>query len=379
MDLRLLTNIPTPYRTHLFNLISAELDSHDHNFEVYYMARTERGRFWKFSNFNSLYSYKFLPGITIYLRKIAFHINPFILPMVSKRDTSIILLAGSWNSPTVLFVVLYSKVLGLKNVGFWSEGNLDDEYYSKNSVFGIVKKWVYKSMKFFVVSGERAELLVRKYNFHAPSFTLPNVIDDSKFHLAPKNLAFYKSDKRVVLIIAKLNDRKNVFGYLKAIKGIITDRLSIRIAGTGEDHSIIKNWIDNNGLTKSITLLGQIGEAEIINEMSRCHLFCLPSLRDPYPISLIEAIHMSCPLLVSNKVGSLPEILRDNGLSFDPSVASDMAAVTESAVNSTPDMLYGFGIKSWKLANEVFNSRLRVSRFIMELDDVLSSNDDQAI
>ena len=49
-------------------------------------------------------------------------------------------------------------------------------------------------------------------------------------------------------------------------------------------------------------------------------IFLLASLRDPCPLSVVEALWMSKPLLISNHCGNISEALVEskNGFSFDP-------------------------------------------------------------
>jgi glycosyltransferase involved in cell wall biosynthesis len=76
--------------------------------------------------------------------------------------------------------------------------------------------------------------------------------------------------------------------------------------------------------------------------------FCLPSLSDPNPLSVIEALWAGLPLLLSTKVGNHPECLEQgkNGFAFDPLKASSVQRAISNWMALSPDELADFGKRS---------------------------------
>ena len=86
----LIHNIIAPYRIPLFEGL-ANHPSVD--FFVYYCSSTHKERKWDVSE-NDKYNYLILPGITIELSGIIYHINPSIVRMLIKEKYDAVIIGG---------------------------------------------------------------------------------------------------------------------------------------------------------------------------------------------------------------------------------------------------------------------------------------------
>src|SRR3954465_1052707 len=62
-DVVLVTNIPTPYRLHFCRLLSEALARRGWTFRVWFMAHTERGRYWDLQPDTFQFSHRMFRGL----------------------------------------------------------------------------------------------------------------------------------------------------------------------------------------------------------------------------------------------------------------------------------------------------------------------------
>lgn len=363
--IHILTNIPTPYRNHFFNLLSTAGKEKNLDVHVYFMATTEQGRFWNYKEWEMKYSYDFLYNLGIKWKGIKFHFNPTILIKILRNKPDILIVSGSWNFPTSMMVAFLKFLYPSVKLGFWSEGNFTYETYSSKGVVRLLKKMIYNKFDFLVSSGQKSDEMIRYYVENPKIVRLVNIINEYSFS------SFVHQEFKLPLVIfiaSKLNQRKNVYFFLESVLELIrTRRLIVRIAGTGEDFNLIKDWIAQHHLEYGINMLGQISEQHIISELQNCHVFCLPSLREPFPLSIIEAMFMSKPLLLSANIGSLPEVLNQNGITFIPTDKEDILNKTKWMCDRSAEEIREMETHSRLQAINVFSSDRVTKHFVEDL------------
>lgn len=99
----------------------------------------------------------------------------------------------------------------------------------------------------------------------------------------------------------------------------------------------IKELVDNAGLSSSVLFTGPIRGKEKDAFFSFCDGFCLPSVFENCPISIMEAMDYGLAILAS-KVGGIPDLItdRENGLFFNYAAPKDIAEkIIEVSTNHT--------------------------------------------
>ncbi|OUM08117.1 glycosyl transferase family 1 [Pseudomonas syringae] len=122
-----------------------------------------------------------------------------------------------------------------------------------------------------------------------------------------------------------------------------------------------------------IRFLGRLSDAELIEQYQGAIAFVFPSLYEGFGIPPLEAQACGCPVLAAN-AASIPEVLQNSALYFDPLDVSHMAAAMQRVLVDAPlrQSLRQQGLEnvqrfSWEL------SALRLSRHI---DALLAPADD---
>jgi glycosyltransferase involved in cell wall biosynthesis len=120
------------------------------------------------------------------------------------------------------------------------------------------------------------------------------------------------------------NHRK-LFAALKIMKDLHRFDGQLVLSGiVKQAHGEILTEIQRLNLEKEVRVLGFLPEADLPWLFNSARLLVFPSLFEGFGIPLVEAMACGCPIVCSN-VTSIPEVVGEAGVFFDPSIAEDIA------------------------------------------------------
>ncbi|HYD16663.1 MAG TPA: glycosyltransferase family 4 protein [Candidatus Nanoarchaeia archaeon] len=370
------TNIPTPYRLHFFQKLSHELEKQGWNFEVLFMAKSEPGRYWEFTN-DFGFSHRFLPGASPRIGNTVLHFNPSVCAVINECEPEIVMLAGTWFLPTNLMALVTSKFTRRTRVLFWSESHLKSRTHT-GRVINALRRRILGLYDGFVVPGAMASEYIRTYVADAPLFELPNTVDHTVFServrsLRPNRRAILSelgvhSGSRVLLTPARLIEDKGLLPFLDNIARVDASLpWTLLIAGDGPLRESLDSWCAEHR-NVDVRLLGYVHEQEMARLYAAADVFLLPSLRDPNPLSVIEALWAELPLMLSNAVGNHHEALVEekNGWLFDPTNPDSSRECFGRMLCTSDDDLRTLGRRSGHTAHEFETERV-IRRFLQKL------------
>ena len=157
-----------------------------------------------------------------------------------------------------------------------------------------------------------ARYLVEKQGYCKEKvYFLPNGIDKIKFSPSAairENMRKNReiSAQEVVFVsVARLADEKDPLTLLKAFLRVYRKNGSVRLflVGEGKKRPEIESFITENKLNKTVFLQGQ--QDNINDFLNMADVFVLSSKEESLPLSLLEALSVGLPCIVSN-VGDMP-------------------------------------------------------------------------
>lgn len=131
--------------------------------------------------------------------------------------------------------------------------------------------------------------------------------------------------KPYILMVASVSPHKN---YARVIEAIKLVRADVQFVFVGGNYQNIFNTVDLSSLPKNVCWLGGITDSELKTLYENAVGFIFPSLYEGFGIPPLEAMQCGCPVLCS-ATASLPEVVGEAALYFDPLDVNQIAATIE--------------------------------------------------
>lgn len=122
-------------------------------------------------------------------------------------------------------------------------------------------------------------------------------------------------DSPVILFVAKLIPRKRPFDLLRAFECIYKNcNASLVFVGDGPLRSELESEVKNQDIGR-VYFVGFKNQTELEPFYAMADIFVLPSEHDPSPKALNEAMNFGIPVIVTDRVGTGPDLVRhdENG------------------------------------------------------------------
>jgi glycosyltransferase involved in cell wall biosynthesis len=386
MKFAIVTNIPSPFRLHLFNILYLNCKKRNIDLEIHFIGSPKDNRPADWTRLDAMpficKTWRDFPIKT----KIAFiHFNPGLLGYLFFKKPDILMIGGPWSSITTMLIsILPFKMAKLKIA--WLELNRN-KISTYKGLFRQIKKYILKKYPYFAVPGNDGFLAIKEFiNCNNSQIgILPNIIDETMFKpkwtLTEETRSAFKCrftgdcrDSRFLGIIpARLSSEKGLIPFFKAISEIPKDLLAkwiLLIAGSGPELINIEYQIKQQSLEKSIIIHSPYKYDEMPFVYASSDLFILPSLWDHNPLTVIEAMWVGLPILISSNVGNYFEALgtdTKNGWSFNPENNRSMVLAIQSAFSSSREDLGLRGVYSYEKAKKLWDSNKAINNFLNKL------------
>ena len=353
MSLVVLTNIPTPYRTAFFDALAEAAACAGKRFHVLYCAKTEPGRHWPYDSSKMKHAHTVLRGFHPSLTGIHAHLNPGVLAELNLLKPDTLLLAGSWNTPTMLIAGLniYSPA---PRRFFWSEGHADAALH-KSGLIAWLRRRVYRTFDGFAVpNAKSAEWAIAQAGAPRPVVTLPNAIDARFFArpsgnaLADARRAFgLEGEGRVLVQVSALTSRKGVLELAKTFLALPPAErrgAKLLLVGEGEQRAELESLAA--GSAGTIRLLGQLPPEEVRQVLWAADAFVLNTSLDPNPLSAIEASAAGLPVMMSAAAGNIGEIVEAPDAGFVIRNPADPTEALRAVLAASDEQLAAMGVRA---------------------------------
>ncbi|HSK34751.1 MAG TPA: glycosyltransferase family 4 protein [Propionicimonas sp.] len=143
-----------------------------------------------------------------------------------------------------------------------------------------------------------------------------------------------------ILDVGRLVPEKGAPVLLDAVD-LLTQRgvaVELRLVGGGDLDAELGRIIEERGLGDRVTLVGSVGQDEILSQYHWADVFCLPSFAEGLPVVLMEAMATELPVVTST-INGIPELVKDcsNGYLLPPGRA-DLLADALARLASDPEL-----------------------------------------
>jgi glycosyltransferase involved in cell wall biosynthesis len=129
-----------------------------------------------------------------------------------------------------------------------------------------------------------------------------------------EGLADLNSKQNIILVVTRMFKRKGVQYLIEALKGMNTN-WEIKIAGDGPYLEELKKQAAS--VNAKIEFLGFLGRKELDALYRKAKIFLFPSLRENFPMVLIEAMDAGCAVITTHAEGC-SEVVGEAALKTEP-------------------------------------------------------------
>jgi glycosyltransferase involved in cell wall biosynthesis len=363
MSLVVLTNIPTPYRTAFFDALAEEAARAGRRFHVLYCAKTEPGRHWPYDASKIRHAHTVLRGFHPSLAGVHAHLNPGVLAELNLLKPDTLIIAGAWNTPTMLVAGLNIYAPHPRRF-FWSEGHADAALH-KGGLIAWLRRRMYRTFDGFAVpNAKSAEWALAQAGGPRPIVTLPNAID-AKFFARPSGNARAESrralclegDGRVLVQVSALTERKGVVELAEKFLALsVAERRGAKLlfVGDGELRDQLKALAAES--SGAIRVLGQLPPEEVRRVLWAADAFVLNTRLDPNPLSAIEAAAAGLPVVMSAAAGNTHEIVEVPNAGFVIRDPADPSEALRSVLSASDAELSAMGERAAQVARTQFDA-----------------------
>jgi glycosyltransferase involved in cell wall biosynthesis len=215
--------------------------------------------------------------------------------------------------------------------------DIQEKYYPEF----FTKKDLWERDSHFKASTKTADQVITISEFSKKSIAHYHQISEEKIHVAylAADESFYKPAESSNIRDLQLPERfifypanrwfhKNHDNLLRALCKLKLDRgIAINCVLTGFDYDggyPLNRKIIEYGLADQVKVIGYVTVEEIRYIYSKADMLCFPSLFEGFGMPPLEAMAIGCPVICSNGT-SLPEVVGDAALLFNPNDPSDIA------------------------------------------------------
>lgn len=177
------------------------------------------------------------------------------------------------------------------------------------------------------------------------------------------------------LFLGHISKRKGCFEIIevaKELRDIGMNNFQVQIGGNGEIDKL-ESLIKEHELGDNIKFLGWVSGEQKAELFFESHVFLLPSHNEGLPVSILEAMAHSLPV-ISTKVGGIPEMIVEGGSGFliNPGDLENLIQKMEFFINNR-EKAFEMGNLSKAIVEEKFSSQRIQSQLLKVYNEIVNT------
>jgi glycosyltransferase involved in cell wall biosynthesis len=339
---------PTPYRAPLFDCIAARADV---DLTVIYAARSVAHRAW---TVEPTHRHVFLRGVAVpgaerFLRH-QYPLTPGVAGALRRAQPDVVVVSG-WSTFASQRAIAWCRTHGVPYVLLVESHDLGPRTAWRRAIKGaVVPRLLWAAANVLVVGSAARESVVARGATSVRLFA--NTIDVAAWTTRAQQLERRRPDDDVlVLSVARLVPEKGIDDLIRAVAEAADPRLRLVVAGAGPQRETLIELAA--GLGVRLTILGHVAEAELARLYVDADVFALLSRHEPWGVAVNEAAASGLPLLLSDRVGAVSDLLADGQNGFlVPAGDVQGAAAALQRLAADPALRHELGTRSRELVRD---------------------------
>lgn len=374
----ILTNIPTPYRIPLFNLVAAQLESHQERLHVLFAMPTYRRRQWE----NVLTEARFdhsvmkLPALSLgYEHVVAL---PYGLPKKLNGLRAKCLVVAGFN----LMAMLAARHAQRHHIPYlvWSgETNREAAQRRGQLLRARLRQPLTQHAAGFIAYGSQALDYLRALGADQSKIKIAiNCVDTDFFQQRVadwrRQVQNREQNRTRLLFVGHLQRRKGLEFFLQALAKSRTQNVSLDIVGDGPERESCQQLAAKLNLS-NVTFHGFKQKEDLPKYYAAADIFVFPSLQELFGLVMVEAAAARLPIIASEFAGGATDVVEHgkNGYLVNPTNVEALAKyITELAEN--PAKRRHMGEQSLAKIKESVNIHKSAQGFVQAILSCLPGN-----
>lgn len=306
-DYIFIAHLPSFYKTNLYNELSKKL-----KICVIFIGNKSSIRTSDFTTGDLKFNYYFLSDQEFEKRnKIKCLLNLFKIMRTNRYKNVVV---GGWELLEFWLAILISNK---KQNSLALESSIEESTHY--GIKGLIKKFFLKKITTVFASGVSHKELLNKLDYRGKVYITrgvglinkPEIIksEDKINHIFSGNF----------LYVGRLSIEKNLSMAIKAFNSL--PQFKLTIIGSGPLENELREISNNN-----IKFTKHVSNNEICKYYMENDCLILPSISEPWGLVIEESLYYGLPVIISNKVGCGPELVKgkENGIIFNVKSDEDL-------------------------------------------------------
>jgi glycosyltransferase involved in cell wall biosynthesis len=317
MKVAIINNMPTPYRTDLYNYLCCK---YKYEFIVIYSSSNEDNRNWS-NDININYKHRILKSQTIKINKKNdnkyIHIPINIISTLNDLNPDIVI--GHEYNPTVYLAYKWAKRKKKKFIS-WSDGTLNSEK-NINWIQNKIRTMICRNASSFIASSTKTKEAQISYGADEKKVFISFLTVDINKYLVKKLEYGYFN----LLFVGRLIKGKGIDLLFNALKEINTN-FCLSIVGSGPEEDELKKLTYDLNIADKVKFCGYKNQEEIIEQYKKADIFILPTREDCFGLVITEAMCAGLPIICSKYADGAFDLIDEgkNGFIIDPYDATEL-------------------------------------------------------
>lgn len=184
----------------------------------------------------------------------------------------------------------------------------------------IAKKIIFSLCDRVFCYGQRAKEYILSYgvkdekiSFRTQAAYLPDDYNASAILEKRQNIIKSYNNMIRILYVGRLSKEKNIEDAIMAVKTLKDkgQNIDFKIVGGGPLKEELEKLVSSLNANSCIHFIGSKSGKELYDEYLNASMLILPSSSEPWGLVVNEALAYGCPVIVSDRCGCVPELVKD--------------------------------------------------------------------
>lgn len=295
----LITNIPTPYRRTIYELVSQNLDI---EFTVLYCARLEPNRQWQLAEGN--YRKEFLGGFAIPYRGQSIYLGSGVISALRRLQPDIVITSGF--SMPMLLAFIWAKRHNATHLAF-SDSHPEHEL-NLSSLHRLLRRIVYANTQGFLGPSSKTKALFSLYKKPPIAFFQTHLCADNRNYLPHARTLDHREFD--FMFCGRICIEKKYDFFTDVVARVKIGRPArVLIVGDGPARA---DFLDKlAGIGASVEFMGFLDQSQLPVQYARARMLLFPTTRDAWGIVANEAMAVGTPVITCPQAGVAGELVLD--------------------------------------------------------------------